>query len=92
MRKTIAPWQKPLLLMSMLVSCFAVVAEPAHWFLWQSKFNGNMLCKQLSPGEGWQQHAGPFYDARCTKEVLKVHRTVNSPTNKKLSNTVNSTR
>jgi hypothetical protein len=49
------------------------LAEPAYWFKWQSKLNGKMLCKQVSPGEGWQQHAGPFYDAQC-RNLVKTDR------------------
>ena len=60
-----------LLLLSWLLCCPALQAEPAFWFQWQSKVTGKMLCKQLSPGEGWQQHAGPFYDAQCRKLVPK---------------------
>lgn len=79
MRKNITPKLKMMLFIVMQVSYFAVIAEPAYWYQWESKFNGKMICKQLSPGEGWQQHAGPFYDARCTKEVLKMHSTLRKP-------------
>lgn len=46
-----------------------LVAEPAYWYRWQSTFTGKFICKQFSPGEGWQEHAGPFYDAQCRKPV-----------------------
>jgi len=60
-----------LLLVSVLGST-TLMAEPAYWFRWESKLNGKMICRQLSPGEGWQQHAGPFYDAQCRNLVPKI--------------------
>ena len=80
MRKLIgAQCQTILWTIALLLSSAAARAEPAYWYQWESKFNGKMICKQLSPGEGWQQHAGPFYDARCTKEVLKTISTPRKP-------------
>jgi hypothetical protein len=68
--KTIGFSRKIILLLLASVFCStALLAEPAYWFRWESKLNGKMICKQLSPGEGWQQHAGPFYDAQCRKAV-----------------------
>jgi len=58
-----------ILLLALVFCSTALLAKPAYWFQWESKFNGKMICKQLSPGEGWQQHAGPFYDAQCRKLV-----------------------
>jgi hypothetical protein len=61
--------QNSILLLTLVLMSPSLVAEPAHWFKWQSKLNGNIICKQVSPGEGWQLHAGPFSDARCRKPV-----------------------
>ena len=64
---------KFLLLLTMIfVAAQPSFAEPAYWFKWQSKLNGKMICKQVSPGERWQQHAGPFYDAQCRNLVPKI--------------------
>jgi len=60
-----------MLLLALMLGSMTLMAEPAYWFRWESKLNGKMICKQLSPGEGWQQHAGPFYDAQCRKAVPK---------------------
>ncbi|OBP16948.1 hypothetical protein A5320_02000 [Rheinheimera sp. SA_1] len=62
-----------MLLMASVFCSTTLSAEPAYWFKWQSKLNGKMLCKQVSPGEGWQQHAGPFYDAQC-RNLVKTYR------------------
>jgi hypothetical protein len=66
-----------LLLLAFVFCSTALLAEPAYWFQWESKFNGKMICKQISPGEGWQQHAGPFYDAQCRKAVPKYQSALN---------------
>jgi hypothetical protein len=60
--------------LTLVLTSPALVAEPAHWFKWQSKLNGKIICKQVSPGEGWQQHAGPFSDAQCRKPVPSQQR------------------
>ena len=58
-----------MLLPALMLGSKALLAEPAYWFKWESKLNGKIICKQISPGEGWQQHAGPFYDAQCRNLV-----------------------
>jgi len=57
------------MLLASVFCSFTLSAAPAYWFRWESKLNGKMICKQVSPGEGWQQHAGPFYDAQCRNLV-----------------------
>ena len=57
------------LMMSCGLYLLPVMAEPAYWYRWQSTLTGKYICKQFSPGEGWQEHAGPFYDAQCRKPV-----------------------
>ncbi|RZI39966.1 hypothetical protein EGT07_26060 [Herbaspirillum sp. HC18] len=42
-----------------------VLAGPAPWYLWKSKIDGNAVCAQTSPGDGWRKAAGPFKDAHC---------------------------
>ena len=45
----------------------SLFAAPAPWYKWKSKLNGKEFCAQTSPGEGWEESAGPFKDARCEK-------------------------
>jgi len=42
-------------------------AGPAPWFVWRSKLDGKEVCAQASPGAGWVQQGGPFFDADCRK-------------------------
>jgi hypothetical protein len=42
-------------------------AGPAPWFVWRSKLDGKEVCAQASPGAGWVQLGGPFFDADCRK-------------------------
>lgn len=55
-----------------LGSLYGGVSQPAHaaqapWYWWQSTISGKQICRQTSPGEGWQQLAQPYLDARCQK-------------------------
>ncbi|MCE9633729.1 MAG: hypothetical protein K8Q92_06050 [Methylophilales bacterium] len=52
--------------------CYALAA-PAPWYKWESIQDGDVICAQAWPGEGWQQgagrfnsYSGPFKDAHCT--------------------------
>lgn len=40
-------------------------AEPAPFYWWVSVEDGTRVCSQIPLGEGWQQEAKPFKDARC---------------------------
>lgn len=53
-------------LLGLLLS-LALAAQPAPWYLWQSKANGATFCAQNAPGDGWERVAGPFRDAGCRK-------------------------
>lgn len=64
-------------LMALVFCSTTINAEPAYWFKWQSKLTGKMICKQISPGEGWQEHAGPFYDAQCRNLVSPTSTKIN---------------
>lgn len=44
-------------------------AEPASWYKWESKLNGNTICHQNDPGTGWQKIAGPYLDGGCRLEL-----------------------
>lgn len=48
-----------------MLPCGQVSAAPADWYRWQSKQTGRLICKQTSPGDGWQRHSGPYLDGGC---------------------------
>lgn len=48
----------------MLIST-QVLAVPAAWYQWRSKLNGDLVCRQTSPGAGWEKAMGPYKDTRC---------------------------
>jgi hypothetical protein len=55
-----------------LGSLYGSVSQPAQaaqapWYWWQSTLSGKQICRQTSPGEGWQQLAKPYLDARCQR-------------------------
>lgn len=56
---------RPLLLTALLAISLPCLAEPAPFFLWQSKTADHLSCAQTSPGQGWIRFAGPFRDAGC---------------------------
>jgi hypothetical protein len=49
----------------------AVNAQPAPWYKWRSKVNGQLVCSQTSPGKGWERDSGPYTDSRCDTLVKK---------------------
>jgi hypothetical protein len=60
------------LLSGLLLMAFAtgLCAEPAPWYQWRSKVDGQRVCTQTSLGTGWERAAGPFRDSRCGKRFL----------------------
>lgn len=48
-------------------------AAPAPFYLWQSQVTGKLICKQVSPGEGWRLFSGPFLDGGCKKPQPPQH-------------------
>ena len=58
---------KPLFAVLALAFAATAVARPAAWYLWRSKLDEQSVCRQVSPGAGWEQAGGPFQDARCEK-------------------------
>ena len=52
-----------------LLLCLAQpsLAAQAPWYWWQSSVTGKQICRQNSPGEGWQQLSQPYLDARCQR-------------------------
>ena len=49
---------------ALAASAFAISAP---WYRWSSLLSGEVVCRQTSPGEGWEKCGGPFQDARCEK-------------------------
>ncbi len=46
---------------------FQALAKPAPWYLWESRIDGQRICLQYPPGDGWRQIGGPFSDIRCSR-------------------------
>lgn len=50
-------------------------AAPAPYYLWQSKLDGTVICRQTSPGEGWQRlNERAFRDLNCSLPAARVER------------------
>lgn len=54
------PWPALALLLSSLA-----LADPAPWYSWMSRVDGQIVCAQTSPGPGWARLGGPYKTARC---------------------------
>ena len=52
---------------TLLALALPAAAQPAPWYLYESKTNGRTTCAQTSPGEGWRRIDGPFLDGRCSR-------------------------
>ena len=58
-----------------LFSPLLAVAGPAPYYQWQSKTDGVVICRQTSPGQGWELLSGqPFRDLNCTMPAARVER------------------
>ena len=42
-------------------------AAPAPWYWWVSKLDGQRVCAQTTPGQGWERGDGPFTQAGCQR-------------------------
>ncbi|MGE4406918.1 hypothetical protein [Pseudomonas sp.] len=52
-----------------------VSAVPAPYYQWQSKLDGTVICRQTSPGEGWQRlNERAFRDLNCSMPAARVER------------------
>ncbi|QFY44599.1 DUF4124 domain-containing protein [Candidatus Methylospira mobilis] len=49
----------------LMLFCSASLAETAPWYKWRSKLDGNVVCSQTSPGDGWEKISGPYKTVRC---------------------------
>lgn len=65
-----APRQRRSLLIAALFAAAgaagAVAAAPAPWYYWRSKLNGQRVCAQTSPGEGWERDSEAYPQPMCT--------------------------
>lgn len=43
------------------------IASGAPWYKWQNRFDGSILCAQVSPGETWFAIQGPYMESQCRK-------------------------
>ncbi|RZT11080.1 hypothetical protein SAMN05216319_0443 [Duganella sp. CF402] len=58
------------LMLALAVLCGGLNAEPAPWWKWRSKIDGQLFCSQTQLGPGWEKAYGPFRDARCEKLIV----------------------
>jgi len=57
-----------------------VSAAPAPYFQWQSKTDQVVVCRQTSPGHGWELLSGqPFRDLNCRQPAARVERPAAMP-------------
>ena len=62
------------LLLLLALCCSAALAAPAPWYHWRSKIDGTVLCRQTSPGSGWEQSSGPFDNPECRPPARRAAR------------------
>lgn len=50
-------------------------AGPAPYYQWQSTVDGTVICRQSSPGHGWQRLSDqPYRDLNCTMPATRTER------------------
>lgn len=42
-------------------------AAPAPWYWWVSKLDGQRVCAQFMPSQGWEQVEGAFTRSDCQR-------------------------
>ncbi len=58
----------------------AASAAPAPYYQWQSKLDGTIICRQTSPGPGWERLSGrPFRDLHCRLPAARIERPASVP-------------
>jgi hypothetical protein len=62
--------QRVSLLLAGLMLSTQLLAEPAPFYTWRSKVDGQLVCAQTALGPGWERAAGPFRDSRCQKRIV----------------------
>lgn len=50
-----------------LALCWSALSwsAPAPWYWWASRIDGQRVCAQSMPTQGWVRAAGPFDNAAC---------------------------
>ena len=55
-----------LLTAALLALCASqLAAEPAPYWQWRSKVDGQLVCSQTPLGAGWEKASGPYQDSHC---------------------------
>ena len=60
-----ARWRHALLCLITASVTASSWGAPAAWYRWRSKLNGTVVCRQTSPGPGWELDSGPHTTHRC---------------------------
>ena len=76
-KEILTPSRKPvqgaagvlLAVLALVVSMAASTANaaPAQWYWWVSKVDGQRVCAQYMPAQGWERGQGPYASAQCRK-------------------------
>ena len=48
----------------------AASGEPAPWYWWVSQRDGQRVCAQTMPSQGWVRAQGPFNNAQCLPQQV----------------------
>ena len=56
---------RALALLGALLWAVTAQAAPAPWYWWISKLDGQRVCAQHMPAQGWERAEGPFAQAGC---------------------------
>ena len=48
----------------------AAEARPAPWYWWVSQHDGQRVCAQTMPSQGWVSAQGPFNNAQCLPQQV----------------------
>lgn len=57
-----------------LLTPLLVQAAPARWYYWRSLVDGQRVCAQASPGQGWERDSAAYEGPGCQprRKVLIV--------------------
>ena len=54
-----------ILVMAAAVVACAAQARPAPWYWWVSVYDGQRVCAQFMPSQGWRKAEGPYANGQC---------------------------
>lgn len=54
-----------LALCMLLLGAGATWSAPAPWYYWRSKIDGQRVCAQVSPGQGWERDSTAYDGPGC---------------------------